>query len=143
MSLSALSRASAAALVVLICAGAAPTNARAAEDTGALSGDWSGTSICLANHDTCRDEKALYHLTGPNDRNVVKVVGSKIVDGREIVMGPPLDFIYDPDKKTLVSDTPVGVFRFSVDGTKMEGTLTLASRVLYRRISLKKNPKPS
>jgi hypothetical protein len=142
MSPTALSRARAAALAALICASSAPSGASAA-DAGALSGDWSGTSTCAANHDPCRDEKALYHLSGPNDRNVVKVVGSKIVDDREIVMGPPLDFSYDPEKKTLVCETPAGVFRFSVDGTTMQGTLTLTSGVLYRRISLKKNAKPS
>jgi hypothetical protein len=141
MNLTVLSRARAVALAVLICASAVPAGARAAADS--LSGDWSGTSICTANHDPCRDEKALYHLSGPNDRNLVKVVGSKIVDEREIVMGPPLDFSYDPERKTLVCESPAGVFRFTVDGTTMEGTLTLTSGVLYRRISLKKNSKPS
>lgn len=116
----------------------------AAGDAESLAGDWSGTSICVENHDSCRDEKALYHLTGPDDRRRVSVIGSKIVDGREIVMGPPLEFAFDAEKHTLVCEAKSGlVFRFTVTGATMDGTLTLASGVVYRRISLKKDPKPA
>lgn len=133
------------ALVVLLAASIFP--ARAAEvAAGSLTGDWSGTSVCAANHDSCKDEKALYHLTGPDERKLVTVVGSKIVDGREIVMGPPMDFRYDTEKKTLLLENQVGVFRFTVGGEKndkLDGTLTLPSGVLYRRIALKKVAKES
>ena len=113
-------------------------------ETRSLTGDWSGTSVCVANHDPCRDENALYHLKGPDERHLVTVVGSKIVDGREIVMGPPSDFTYDAEKGTLVLETERSVFRFTVTGDRMEGTLTLQpSGVLYRRISLKKDANPA
>jgi hypothetical protein len=126
------------AAAVVAAAGAATGN-----DDASLTGDWSGTSVCTPNHDACRNEQALYHLKGPNDRNMVSVTGSKIVDGREIVMGPPLDFRYDPEKKTLSFEGPSGTFRFAVTGTTMQGTLTLPSGELYRRISLKKDAKPA
>jgi hypothetical protein len=128
-------------LAVLAATSTAPAWADSTD--GSLTGDWGGTSVCVANHDPCRDEKALYHLTGPNASNVVTVVGSKIVDDREIVMGPPSDFTYDPEKKTLFLENRYGTFRFTVSGTTMEGTLTLPSGVLYRRISLKKIAKAS
>jgi hypothetical protein len=134
-------RAVIAALSAMMCAAAsAPVRA---EDGGSLTGDWRGESICAADRDVCRDEKALYHLTGPNDRRLVTVVASKIVDGREIVMAPPSDFQYDPEKKTLFLENRYGVFRFTITGTAMEGTLTLPSGVLFRKISLKKDGKPS
>ena len=116
---------------------------RSAAAGGSLTGDWSGDSVCIANRETCHDEKALYHLTGPNEQSVVTVIGSKIVDGREIVMGPPSEFRYDPEKKMLTFESRYGVFRFTVNGTSMDGTLTLPSGVLLRRITLKKTAKAS
>jgi hypothetical protein len=89
--------------LVLAVATTAAAGPAAAEVAGSLTGDWSGTSVCADNHDTCRDEEALYHLKGPNERNVVSIVGSKIVDGREIVMGPPSDFQYDPQRRLWFS----------------------------------------
>jgi hypothetical protein len=119
-----------------------PLGAPAAGEPGPLTGDWSGVSVC-ADRDVCRDEKALYHLTGPDERRRVIIVGSKIVDGREIVMGPPLEFAYDPEKKTLFLENRNGVFRFTVAGDALEGTLTSPAGALIRRISLKKNVKPA
>lgn len=127
--------------IVLAAAVVAAAGAATGNDAGSLTGDWSGTSICTPNHDACRNEQALYHLKGPNDRNIVTVTGSKIVDGREIVMGPPVDFRYDPEKKTLSSEGPFGTFRFTVIGSTLQGTLTLPSGELYRRISVKKDVK--
>ncbi len=133
-----------ASIAALLWLGVAPLGAAGADTPGSLTGDWSGTSVCVANHDPCRDEKALYHLKGPDERNVVTIVGSKIVDGREIVMGPPSDFTYDVAKGVLLLETERSVFRFAVTGDKLEGTLTLLpSGVLYRRISLKKDIKPA
>jgi hypothetical protein len=133
-----------AAFAALLFLGVAPPATFGADATGSLTGDWSGESVCVANHDPCRDEKALYHVKGPDERRLVTVIGSKIVDGREIVMGPPADFTYDAAKGTLVLETERSVFRFTVTGDKLEGTLTLLpSGVLYRRISLKKDVKPA
>ena len=138
------SRVQAAVFAAMFLSFGAPPCALGADATGSLSGDWSGTSLCVANHDPCRDEKALYHLKGPDERHLVHVVGSKIVDGREIIMGPPSDFTYDAVKGTLLLATERSVFRFTVTGDKLEGTLTLLpSGVLYRRISLKKDGKPA
>ena len=132
------------AFAALAAAVVVPLAAFGGDATGSLSGDWSGTSLCVANHDPCRDEKALYHLKGPDERHVVTVVGSKIVDGKEIVMGPPSDFTYDAAHGTLLLETDHSIFRFTVAGDKLEGTLTLQpSGVLYRRISLRKNVKPA
>jgi hypothetical protein len=137
-------RAAAAVLAAVLAPCGVPLGVLGATTSGSLSGDWRGTSLCVANHDPCHDEIALYHLKGPNDHHLVTVVGSKIVDGREIVMGPPSDFRYDAEKGTLVLETERSVFRFTVSGDKLEGTLTLQpSGLLYRRISLKKDAKPA
>jgi hypothetical protein len=132
-----------AAAAILAAAWALGAGGVRAEEAGALTGDWSGASICPPNRDGCHDEKALYHLKGPTDRDIVTIVGAKIVDGREIVMGPPTDFRFDPRKKTLVAETPFGIFRFTVSGTTIEGTMTSATGELYRKISLKKVVKES
>jgi len=133
-----------AAFAALLFLAGPPLATLGADATGSLTGDWSGESVCVANHDPCRDEKALYHLKGPDERHFVTVIGSKIVDGREIVMGPPAGFAYDAAKGTLLLETERSVFRFVVTGDKLEGTLTLLpSGVLYRRISLKKDAKPA
>ena len=134
----------AAACAALLALNLTPPAAFGAGETGSLTGDWRGASVCVANHDPCRDEKALYHLKGPDERGIVTVTGSKIVDGREIVMGPPSDFTYDAVKGTLVFETERTAFRFTVTGDTMQGTLTLLpSGVLYRRISLEKDAKPA
>lgn len=58
-------------------------------------------------------------------------------------MAPAADFQYDPDKKTLFLENRYGVFRFTVTGTTMAGTLTLPSGVLFRKITLTKDVEAS
>jgi len=60
---------------------------------------------------------------------------SKVVDGREIVMGRS-DRTYDAEKQVLECQTPE--IRMLVDGARMEGDLKLPDGTAYRRISLKK-----
>lgn len=139
-----VARGQCAAFAAVLSLGIVPLGAFCADAAGSLTGDWRGESVCVADRDACRDEKALYHLKGPDERRHVTVVGSKIVDGREVVMGPPLEFTYDAAKGTLVLETERSAFRFAVTGDKLDGTLTLLpSGVVYRRISLKKDVKPA
>jgi len=60
------------------------------------------------------------------------------VDGKEISMGT-LEWNYDEEKHMLRSENSGATFRLVVDGSRIEGSLTLADNTLYRRIHLKKD----
>ena len=120
-------------------------SARTAQDKPApnktdsqIPGTWRGNSVCMVENSPCRDESNVYHFTEiPAKPGSFSVTASKIVDGKEIVMGTS-ESKYDSQKHVLEGESPGGIFRFTVDGNKMEGTLTTKDNVVYRRIHLKK-----
>jgi hypothetical protein len=110
-----------------------------ADDGAQLLGDWRGESVCQVRPSSCNDEKALYHISrSPDDSFRFVMRMDKIVDGKPVTMGT-LDYKYDKEKGTLVHEDARGIWKFTVKGNKMEGTLTLPTGVLYRRISLTKD----
>jgi hypothetical protein len=125
-----------AALALLAaCASAA---AAATQDESRLLGDWRGDSTCVATGTACRDEKVVYHIAKvPGKPGYVSVTGDKIVSGATVTMGT-LEFRYDADKETLVREQTQGIWFFTVDGNKMEGTLTGRDKTIFRRVTLKK-----
>jgi hypothetical protein len=111
----------------------------ATQDESKLLGDWRGDSTCVATGTACRDEKVVYHIAKiPGKPGSVSVSADKIVDGAAIDMGT-LEFLYDPDKQTLVREQSQGVWLFTVDGNKMEGTLRGPDKTIFRRVTLKKD----
>ncbi len=60
---------------------------------------------------------------------------SKVVDGREIVMGSGA---WKYDEKTKVGESKRPRIRLVIDGRKMEGTLNLEDGTAYRRIYMEK-----
>ena len=62
----------------------------------------------------------------------------KIVDGKPVTMGTA-ECSYDSGKQTLSCEFARGTFRFTIQGNKMEGSMTLTDRTLWRKISLKKS----
>jgi hypothetical protein len=108
------------------------------QDEPKLLGDWRGDSTCVATGTACRDEKVVYHIAKiPSKPGYVSVSADKIVNGAAINMGT-LEFSYDPDKQTLVCEYAQGVWRITVDGNKMDGTLTRPDKTIFRRVTLKK-----
>jgi hypothetical protein len=65
------------------------------------------------------------------------VSADKIVDGKAVNMGT-LEFRYIAAQHALVCEYAQGVWRLSVDGTKMEGTLTRPDGIVFRRVALRK-----
>ena len=63
--------------------------------------------------------------------------GEKIVDGKTISMGA-VACNYDAAKSALTCDLPTGVLRFTIEGNKMEGTMTLPDGTIWRKLSLTK-----
>ena len=50
-----------------------------------------------------------------------------------------LDWNYDAEKHILKCENSGATFRLVVDGSRIEGSLTLADNTVYRRIHLKKD----
>ena len=101
-------------------------------------GAWRGNSVCMVKNSPCHDEINVYRFAeiAGKPRSVL-VTGSKVVDDKEIVMGT-VAWKYEPEKQALEWEGPHGTFRLTVQGEKMEGTLTDRDGVVYRRIYLKK-----
>jgi hypothetical protein len=112
------------------------TQTRGEDPDVPIVGTWRGNSVCLVKGSACRDEENVYRFSKPAGKpGVFSGTASKVLDGREIVMGRS-DWTYDAEKHVLECKTPV--LRMLVDGTRMEGDLKLPDGTAYRRISLKK-----
>lgn len=108
---------------------------KAAQDE--LLGDWAGDSICQVKDSPCQDEKVVYHIAKGNDPDQVIVSADKIVNGKAVNMGTII-YTYDRSTGTLLNETGGRVWKFTVKGNQMEGTLTMPDKTVYRRMSLKK-----
>ena len=112
--------------------------ALSAADRPKLAGDWKGESICLANKPPCTDEKVVYHFAEPDGSGFVEASADKIVDGRAIGMGT-LKFQFDKEAGTLLSQAGPRVWRFSIRGKTIDGTLTVPDNVVMRKVTLSRD----
>jgi hypothetical protein len=102
-------------------------------------GTWRGTSLCQVKESSCHDETVVYHIskTGPNQ---YQVIANKIVNGKEEGMGV-LDFGYNAQNKTIVcmrNDRFKSVWKLTLKGDMLTGSLTVNGNVLFRLIEVKK-----
>jgi hypothetical protein len=112
------------------------TRSRGEDPDFRIVGTWRGNSVCLVKGSACRDEENVYRFSKPAGKpGVFSGTASKVVDGREMVMGRS-DWTYDAEKHVLECKTPE--IRMLVDGARLEGDLKLPDGTAYRRISLKK-----
>ncbi len=101
-----------------------------------IAGVWRGNSTCMVKDSPCHDELNVYHFSEATGKaGFFSVTASRVVNGQEIVMGT-IEFKYDANKHTLQGENAAGTFLFTIDGAKMEGSLTLRDKTLYRRIHL-------
>lgn len=107
------------------------------QDEAQLIGNWAGDSICQVKNSACRDEKVVYHIAKGSDADNVTISADKIVDGKAINMGTG-DYTYDRKNGTLINESEGRVWKFTVKGKAMEGTLTMPDKTVYRRVTLKK-----
>lgn len=113
-------------------------NASADSTRTQVAGTWRGNSVCMVENSPCRNEVNVYRFAAIAGKpGWFLVTGSKVIDGKEIVMGTG-EWKYDQEKQVLQSEGPHGTFRLTVLGDKMEGSLTDKDGVVYRRIYLKK-----
>jgi hypothetical protein len=124
---------------LLIMVTASPAEAKAdADDESPLFGDWKGESIVVAKSSVAKDEVVVWHISKAKEPGKVRVTADKIVNGKSITMGTG-DWVYDKTKKTITWKSKVGVWKLSVDGDTMKGTLTLTDRMVFRRVSLQRS----
>lgn len=103
-----------------------------------IVGTWRGSSQCAVKSGPCHDEINVYRFSKiPAKPGWFSGTGSKIVDGKEILMGQ-LNWTYDATSHALKSESSGARFQLLVDGNKMDGTLTLPDKSVYRRIHLEK-----
>ena len=104
-----------------------------------LIGDWRGDSICVVRESAFRDEDALYHITQvPEKPGRFPLKADKIVGGKPVTMGTS-DCSCDAKEHTLECTIPTGsTLHFTVEGNILQGTMTLADKTLWRKITLKK-----
>ena len=109
-----------------------------AQGASAFSGTWRGQSSCEQKESACRDEAVVYRVSPSQDKpGLFAVSADKIVDGKAINMGT-LEFRYIDADRALVCENSQGVWRLSVDGAKMKGTLIRPDGTLFRRAALHK-----
>ena len=109
-----------------------------AQGKPAIAGIWRGQSSCEQKESACREETVVYRLSPLQDKpGSFSVSADKIVDGKAMNMGT-LEFRYVEGQHALVCEYAQGVWRLSVDGEKIEGTLTRPDGSLFRRVALRK-----
>jgi hypothetical protein len=86
----------------------------------------------------CHDEKAIYRISKAKAAGKVTIDLGEIADGKAETM-VVLDFKYERKNKKLICAYKHGVWEFTVNGDQMTGTLTTPGKVVYRRVSLKKD----
>ena len=109
-----------------------------AQGQPAVAGIWRGQSSCEQKESACREETVVYRFSPLQDKpGSFSVSADKIVDGKAVNMGA-LEFRYVEEQHALVCEYSQGVWRLSVDGAKMKGTLTRPDGSLFRRVTLHK-----
>ncbi|MBV8546853.1 MAG: hypothetical protein JO093_01600 [Acidobacteria bacterium] len=115
----------------------------AADPRQPFLGHWVGTSICTPVRSACHDETASYWMTPGKAADVVTMDARKIVDGKDEVMGPPLDFHVDPSARTIVGvmvakDGSRWTWAFTRSANEMTGTLKQPDGQVVRNIHVVK-----
>jgi len=101
-----------------------------------IAGVWRGHSECAVKSSPCHDEVNVYRFSKiAGDANKFSVRTSKIVDGKEVVMGS-IEWRYNEKDQIVECEKPP--IQLAIHGDKMEGALKLEDGTVYRRIYLKK-----
>jgi hypothetical protein len=119
------------ALAVGICLLANHANAQ-----NSPFGIWRGESLCATAATSCHDEKVVYYIDPIADKtDMVSVRADKIVDGKAITMGSG-PWKYSRDAGTMSWESDQRIWLLHIDGARIEGTLTVPDKVVFRRMTL-------
>jgi len=104
----------------------------------AIAGIWRGQSSCEQTNSACREESVIYRFSPIHDKpGWFSVSADRVVDGKAVNMGT-LEFRYVEDQHALVCEYAQGVWRLTLDGERITGTLTRPDGTLFRRVALHK-----
>ena len=115
------------------------THAQSVDEASGFAGTWRGDSVCIAKNTACRDEAVVYRVQKLPARDQVTISADKIVNGKAINMGS-LEFHYDRPSQSWTCQYPQGVWRLTVAGARVDGTLTQPDGTLFRHVTLRKDP---
>jgi hypothetical protein len=123
--------------IASISAGSAGEGALLAESSD-VAGTWRGESVCAAKNSACRDESVTYYIRDiPGRLDTVVIQADKNVGGNAITMGTR-EWAYDRTRRTLEWRTPQQVWVLHVTDSRIEGTLTLADKTVFRTMTLER-----
>lgn len=102
-------------------------------------GIWRGESVCTTGAPSCHDEKVVYYIQLiPDKPDVTFIRADKIVEGKAITMGSG-PWKYNRAKQTLSMESEQRLWLLNINGNRIEGTLTVPSNVIFRRMTLTKD----
>jgi hypothetical protein len=126
-------------LRVVLCSVLCATGAISfADDAQRIVGSWSGNSICTGSLPACTNEKVIYVIETLTSSGHVTGHADKIVNGERIVMGE-FNMLFDAKTSTITWEIPRGLWKYSVKGNQIDGTLTLKSGEVVRHVTLTKD----
>jgi hypothetical protein len=115
------------------------TLAASPSDTSGIAGTWRRGSVCVTDAPACHNENVVYYVKDVPDRvDVVFIQADKVVDGKAITMGSG-EWQYDRKQHTLQWSTPKQVWLLKIAGNRITGTLTLADKTIFRKMTLEKD----
>ncbi len=122
-------------VLLLLVAGSWMAGGEAASPVGT----WRGESKCVTDAPACHDEQVVYYITAIPDRSdALTVRADKIVDGKAVTMGTG-PWTWDSKQQTLMMEWRGQVWQMAMHGDRMDGTLTTADKVVFRRMSLNRD----
>ena len=104
-----------------------------AGDPQKIEGVWKGESLCTGVLPACKDEKVIYTFRAPAADGTVWASADKVVDGQRVNMGTST-YQYDQAHGILTWQR----WKLTIQGSSIEGTLTLASGEVARKMKLAK-----
>ena len=104
----------------------------------ALSGIWTGASVCAADNSACRREALVLRIAEPDAAGRISVTMSSFADDGTEATGR-LDCAYEQKDRTLHCAEGRNNWQFKAAGRQMTGTLTLADGTTARRIDAERN----
>ena len=105
-------------------------------------GNWYGDSVCQVANSPCKTEKVVYRIIQMDENGKFMMQADKIINEKPEYMGT-IEFQFDEKTNTITAKTSSAnrgdaVWKFTINGNEMEGTLTLADGALYRKIKVTK-----
>ena len=95
--------------------------------------------MCASGAPSCHDEKVVYYIEVIADKpDSLFVRADKIVEGKAITMGSG-PWQYNRARHTLSWESQQRLWLLTINGKRIEGTLTMPDNVIFRRMKLAKD----